>query len=223
MKRTQLTSGLAIIALSLGTTVWAAESSSSSQTKQPMNAQQSGSPMQGSLHRSDQQFLQTAASTNSAEIQMSKIAEQNSSDPRIRSLAKDLQKDHAKANQELQRLAASKGLTLSFQPTASQQKEIQALSQKRGDEFNRLFLSRNVKGHEQTIALFQKEGQRAQDPDVKSWANKMLPDLHSHLAMVQQISPQAVGEKTRQQQTTPQMQKESTKKHHRSESRSSSY
>jgi putative membrane protein len=201
MKRIQITTGLAIAALALTSTTWAAEQQqTSSRQSQPMNMQQQqrGQPATSSLDRSDQQFLQTAASANSAEIQMGKIAQQNSSDPRIRQIGSDLVKDHTKANQELQHLAASKGLSLTFQPTSGQQREIQSLQQKRGDDFNKAFLNRNVKDHQKTIALFQKQSQKGQDPDVKAWANKMLPGLNEHLNMAN--NPQAIGERTTQGQ-----------------------
>jgi len=219
MKRTQLITGAAILAMALTSTTWAAQSSSS-ESKQSMNPTAGQSSMKSSLSHPDQQFLQTAASNNAAEIQMAKIAEQNSTDPNVKNLAKQLQKAHTQANQQLQRLAASKGIAINFQPTASQQRKIQEFSQKRGDELNKQFLSLNVKGHEQNIALYEKESQRAQDPDVKAWANKMLPEFRSHLAMIRQTTPQAVGERTKPQ-TSPQLKKE--QKHHRKmESQSSS-
>jgi putative membrane protein len=200
MKRIQITTGLAIAALALTSTTWAAEQQT--QTSQQNQQMKAGQPSQNSrsmLDRSEQEFLQAAASGNSAEIQMGKIAEQNSSDPRIRQIGSELVKDHTQANQELQRLAASKGLALNFQPTSSQQRDIQALQQKRGDDFNKAFLNQNLKAHEKTIAQFQKESQRAKDPEVRSWANKMLPGLHHHLANIS--NPQAVGERTTQEQT----------------------
>lgn len=214
MKRIKLTTGAAILAMALTSGAWAAQSSSLEAKQSPSaRAGQTSSTMKSSsLARSDQQFLQKAASTNAAEIQMCKIAEQNSSDPNVKNLAKSLQKDHTQANQQLQRLAASKGIALNFQPTASQQRKIQELSNKHGAAFDKEFLSQNTKGHENAIAFYQKESERAQDPDVKAWANKMLPDLRSHLAMVRRTTPQAVGERVKPQ-TSPQIRKEH--KHHR--------
>ena len=213
MKRIKLITGAAILGMALTSGTWAAQSSSVQAQQSPSaRAGQTSSTMKSSLARSDQQFLQKAASNNAAEIQMCKIAEQNSSDPNIKNLAKSLQKDHTQANQQLRRLAASKGIALNFQPTSSQQRHLQDLSKKQGQAFDKEFLSLNTKGHEQNIALYQKEGARAQDPDVKSWANKMLPDLRSHLAMVRRTTPQAVGERVKPQ-TSPQIRKEH--KHHR--------
>ena len=42
-----------------------------------------------------------------------------------------------------------------------------------------------VSGHKDAIDLFENATEGNNDPDVKSWASGMLPDLRTHLAQAQ--------------------------------------
>lgn len=42
--------------------------------------------------------------------------------------------------------------------------------------------------HNQAIALFQAQSRQGQDPDLKAWATKMLPNLQAHLQMVNRMA-----------------------------------
>ncbi len=159
---------------------------------------------QGKLDRHDHSFLKKAATLNLTEIQLGKMAEQRSSDPNIKKMGTNLVKDHEEANRNLERLAASKGVTLPSEPSLWERRSIRSLEKEQGDKFNKEFLSLNVKGHEKAVSLFEKEASRTQDPDIKAWAQKMIPALKGHKAMAQTGKPEAVAEKHQQMQQQPQ-------------------
>lgn len=169
---------------------------------------------QGKLDRHDHAFLKKAAEINLTEIQLGKIAEQHSSDPNIKKMAGALIKDHQEANKNLERLAASKGVTLPNEPSIWERRSISSLEKEQGDKLNKEFLSLNQKGHEKALALYEKESARTQDPDIKAWANKMVPSLREHLAVALKTKPEAVAEKQKQQQPSQQqpMQKQQKQK-----------
>jgi putative membrane protein len=199
MKRIHLLTlcGTVIVTLALiGTTQAANEPSQPAAPGSAMNAQ-------GKLDRHDHAFLKKAAEINLTEIQLGQIAEKVSSDPNVKKLASVIIKDHQEANKSLERLAASKGVTLPTEPSIWEKRDISSLEKEQGDKFNKEFLTFNQKGHEKALALFEKESARTQDPDIKAWANKMVPSLREHLAMALQGKPQAVAEKQKQQQQQP--------------------
>jgi putative membrane protein len=60
-----------------------------------------------------------------------------------------------------------------------------------GAEFDREFMKMMVRDHEHVIAAFDKEATSGQDPQLKAFAAKTLPTLHSHLQMAKQVQPGA--------------------------------
>jgi len=154
---------------------------------------------QGKLDRHDQEFLKKAAQINLTEIQLGKVAERISSEPNIKKIAEMLVKDHSEANRNLERLAASKGVTLPTEPSLSERHSLSSMEKEQGEKFNKEFLAFSQKGHEKAIALFEKEATRTQDPDIKAWAQKMVPALKEHLAMSQGSKMESVGEKAKGQ------------------------
>ena len=186
--------GIAVTALALAATTGAAES-----TKEKKAAPATALTEKGKLDSKDQDFLKQAAEINLTEIELGKVAERVSSDPNIKKIAAMIVKDHTAANQKLERLAASKGVTLPTAVSGGERRSLNSLEKEQGDKFNKEFLSFNMKGHEKAIALFEKEAARTQDPDIKAWAQKMVPELKEHLAMSHSGKTEVVGEKQKSQ------------------------
>ena len=64
---------------------------------------------------------------------------------------------------------------------AKQKKLHDRLSKLSGAEFDRTYVDEMVKDHRKDVKEFQREADKAKDPDVKSWASKTLPTLQDHL------------------------------------------
>lgn len=142
----------------------------------------------------DQSFLQRAAEMNLYEIELGKIAERAASNPEIRKLAQEAIKNHTAANQQLGKLAAAKGITLPSSPSKMQQRKIAMLESKKGAQFDKAFLQDQVQSTQQSISTYEREHGRTADPEIKEWAQSMLPKLKDHLAVLQTSRPEAVGE-----------------------------
>lgn len=190
-------------ALAFSNTTWAKMHASPSPSGGQPESSSISSPQ---LNASERNFLQTAAEISAAEVQMGQLAQKQSSDPNIQKIGQDLEKDHKDALQQLQKLASSKGVNIVAQPTSIQEKRIQSLQSKSGNDFNKQFLRQNIIGHERAISLFERVSRRATDPDVKAWASQMVPQLKEHLAMVRTGKPEAVAEKTKPYQSPGQSQ-----------------
>lgn len=197
MKRIYPFSGILIAVLAFAGTAWAANEPAPMEKKTAPGATMSEP---GKLDRHDQEFLKKAAEINLVEIELGKVAEKNSSDPNIKQIAGHLIKVHSESKQKLDRLAASKGVTLPTEVSVWDRHSLSSLEKAQGDKFNKEFLAFNVNGHEKAVALFEKEAARTQDPDIKAWAQKTIPSLKDHLAMAQSGKVEAVGEKAKQQQ-----------------------
>lgn len=231
MKRTQTITTLSAtavaalaLALSLPLAETAGAASHSSAAQSPGTRTQAGSNRPEAvgekatpLSKADRTFLEKAAEINLCEARLGKAAE-HSSEADIKKIGQGLVRDHTAAQEQLQKLAASKGVILPSQPNRSQQEKIAAIEGKTGEQFDKQFLQQQIQGHQQAIALFEKEASRTADPDIKAWANQMIPTLKSHLASVQSGHPEAIGEQGRKQKQAPPKSKQPMYQHEKSAS-----
>ncbi|CAG9181103.1 DUF4142 domain-containing protein [Cupriavidus respiraculi] len=148
------------------------------------------------LNRTDRSFLENAAQGGLAEVEASKLAEQKASSADVKSFAAQMIKDHTKVNDELKQLASTKGYTPPTEPSVMQRTEMKALSVLDGEKFDKMYSSRiGVAAHEATLKQFREAAQRAQDPDVKAFAAKHVPDLEHHLQMARDLNKKVGNDK----------------------------
>lgn len=149
-----------------------------------------GAARKSALSRADEGFVSQAAQNGHAEVEASKLAMEKASDPKVKEFAKHMIEDHTKANQELETLAASKGVDLPDGPSLLQKgKSKLMLSTADGEGFDRRYAeSMGVEAHEDNIELFEKAVKEAEDPDVKAYAQKTLPKLQEHLKMAKELA-----------------------------------
>lgn len=148
---------------------------------------------ESSLPKEDHDFLTKAAEINIVEIESAKAAAK-STDPAIRHLAEQLGRGHHTAQKQLEKLAASKGITLPAAPGKAGSDQIAALQKKTGHEFDKQFLLNQQKGHQEAILFFEKEAKRTGDADIKAWAEHMVPGLKAHLTMIREVELEPVAE-----------------------------
>jgi len=133
----------------------------------------------------DKEFVKKASEINVAEIQAGGVAQQKGSSSQVKMLAEHMAKDHSKAEDELQSLAKSKGIELKQDTTVGKKMETMGLEKANGEKFDNEFLEHQAKDHQTAIKLFETELQKGSDPEIKSWAEKTIPVLKSHLAMAE--------------------------------------
>jgi putative membrane protein len=147
------------------------------------------------LDRSDESFLRQAAENGHAEVEGSKVALKNGSDPKVKAFAQKMVDDHTKAGNELKALADTKGVKVPDEPSLAQKASIKVLASQDGAKFDKNYAeSIGVKAHEDTVKLFKKAAADAKDADVKAFATKTLPALEHHLQMAKDLH--ATTEKT---------------------------
>lgn len=148
------------------------------------------------LVRADRSFLENAAQGGLAEVEGSKLAEQKASSADVKSFAARMIKDHTMVNEELTKLASSKGYTPPKEPSVVQRTELKGLSALDGERFDKMYSSRiGVAAHEKTVKLFQEAAKNAKDPDIKAFAAKHVPDLEQHLQMARDLNKKVGNDK----------------------------
>jgi len=143
----------------------------------------------------DQHFAKKAAAGGLAEVNMGNLAVKQASDPAVRKFAAQMVKDHTRANKELIALANRRKLSVATTMDAEHRTMLTKLGKLSGAEFDRVYMAGQVKDHEETVALFEKEAKNGTDEALRSWAKKTLPDLRMHLKMARSIHKNLKGDK----------------------------
>lgn len=147
-------------------------------------------PAAGSrLAHADSSFLEDAAQINLAEIRASGVALEKSSNADVKAYAQMMVDEHKKATEELRALADSKGVKLPDDASLMAKGKTKVLEQREGASFDKHYIeSIGVKAHEDAIKRFEKASKEAKDPDVKAFADKMLPNLRTHLEKAKSVA-----------------------------------
>jgi len=135
--------------------------------------------------KKDAKFAVNAADGGMLEVELGKLAESKGSSKVVKDFAKHLIADHSKANEELKALALSKSISLPEALSEKNQKKYDKLNEKSGAEFDKDFIDLMVSDHKDDIDLFEKEAEKGNDPELKSFASGKLPTLKHHLQMAE--------------------------------------
>jgi len=135
----------------------------------------------------DAKFAVEAANGGMAEVALSKIAEEKATDPKVKEFAKQMVKDHSKANDELKTLAASKNITLPSAPNEEKQKAAADLGSMSGSDFDKAYISQMKKDHDQTVKLFEDAQKDVKDTELKAFIDKTLPVIKAHAEHVKSL------------------------------------
>jgi putative membrane protein len=138
-----------------------------------------------SLSTADKQFLTTAAKADMTEANEGKIAENQAARGDVRDLGKTIAQDHTENYSQLAALAAQDGVSIPTGIDTGKDRTIQQLVHLKGASFDRTFTADEIAAHRQAIAIFKREAEHGQDPDVKAFATKTIPVLEKHLQMAE--------------------------------------
>lgn len=143
------------------------------------------------LSAADQTFLENAAQGNYAEIEGSRMAQEKATSQNVKDFAATMIQEHSRANEKLTALAKKKDYVPPVEPSILQRTELKSLSLLSGDAFNTMYVDRiGVAAHTATVQQFETAATNAQDPDVRDFAQEMLPTLRHHLQMAHTLNEQ---------------------------------
>ena len=125
-------------------------------------------------------FMVKVADVGMTEVKLGELAQQKSTNQRIKDYGLMMVRDHNNAGDELKRLAKTKNVTLPAMPGDDHKKKIDDLNKKSGKDFDKAYINEMVDGHQSAVNSFEKNTDN-KDADVKAWVDKTLPTLRMHL------------------------------------------
>lgn len=135
----------------------------------------------------DAKFAVEAANGGMAEVMMGKLAQEKSTNAKIKDFGAMMVTDHSKANDELKALAKSKNIALPLVVGSDEQKHYDDLNKKTGADFDKAYVSMMVDDHKTDIKHFEDAEKNLKDPDLKAFVIKTLPTLKMHLTSIDAI------------------------------------
>ncbi len=136
----------------------------------------------------DSSFYETLAAGGMSEVQLGNLAEQKSTNPRVKNFAAMMVKDHSTANQKLESLASSKDVSLPKSPDARQMATKDKLEALSGSSFDKAYIESQLQAHEHTVSLLEREISSGEDAAAKSFAESVLPTIRHHLQAVKTLA-----------------------------------
>jgi putative membrane protein len=133
----------------------------------------------------DQQFVQSAASGGTAEVELGQLAEEHGSSEQVKAFGRRMVKDHSAANEKLQAVSSKEGMNLPEDMNQQDRETYEKLSKLSGSQFDHAYMANMVQDHKQDIAEFEKEAKYGKDPAVRQWAQQTLPTLKEHLQLAE--------------------------------------
>jgi putative membrane protein len=146
-----------------------------------------GNDTNKALPEPDKTFAQTAANANVAEIQISGLVPDRSTNANVKAFASHMIDEHLTALNDLKTLDNNRDFELSYDLDTAHQVLKQRLMTLSGLAFDTVFMNSMVTDHVKAIAIFQAESNSGQDNDLKAYADKYLPHLKDHLTSAQQL------------------------------------
>lgn len=121
------------------------------------------------------QFINSAYQSGLREIALGKLAREKAGKTEIKTFAELLIKDHSTANQELEKMARYKNITLNPELKTGDVINLE------GEAVDEKYLLRVLESHKAKIGIYEK-ALASSDEQIKAFSLKQLPQLKSHLS-----------------------------------------
>jgi len=135
----------------------------------------------------DEGFYEDAAEAGLAEVATGKLAQTKGASPAVKEFAAMMVKDHSAANAKLKAIADAKGIKLPTEPGLKHKAKKEMLEHQDGADFDKGYIDGQIKDHEETAALLEKEIANGKDPEAKAFARETLPKVQAHLKAINAI------------------------------------
>ena len=139
--------------------------------------------------------LDKLAQDSMAEIQVSKLAEQNASNQQVKDFAKKMVDDHQSLLNDVRSTAQHENVTLPTSVTAKQKADADRLQKLSGADFDREYMTMQLKDHHTDVSTLKTDMKKLQNPAIEQVAQKALPVLESHARDAEQTAA-AIGVST---------------------------
>ena len=132
-------------------------------------------------------FVQQALQDQLAEIELSKIAQNNSTNPAVINFAKATIRDQTQANRMLRELATKRGIPAVPAPEPENAARAKILRSKTGTYLDAYYVQDMARIDDRMILLYRSEIS-ADDRDIASYAKSALPQEEQHENLAQSLT-----------------------------------
>jgi putative membrane protein len=136
----------------------------------------------------DESFFKNAAEAGMAEVKAGQLAQDKGSSAAVKDFGAMMVKDHSAANTKLESIAAAQNIKLPMSASTMQKAAYKELQMHSGESFDKAYIKSQIKGHEDAVALFQKEISTGKNQQAKDFAAATLPTIQEHLSKIKQIA-----------------------------------
>jgi putative membrane protein len=146
------------------------------------HSQNAGSP-------SAQDFVTKATVAGKTEVAAARVALKTSQSDDVKTFAKQMIRDHTKANNELASIAKSQNLAVPTHIDAQHRTVLGSLRAQTGAAFDAAYSKQMVADHVEAVALFKSEAAAAStNADLSAFVQKALPTLEQHKTMADALA-----------------------------------
>ncbi|MES2205930.1 MAG: DUF4142 domain-containing protein [Pseudomonadota bacterium] len=136
----------------------------------------------------DKDFILKAADAGTTEVTASTQAQLKSKSSEIKAFADAMVKDHTAVDEELKKIATTKGISVPVAPSTKHQSKIDKLNTLQDAKYDQKYVEEiGVAAHKDAVALFKKAEKDVKDPELKAFITKTLPSLEHHLKMAEDL------------------------------------
>ncbi|NJK87264.1 MAG: DUF4142 domain-containing protein [Bacteroidales bacterium] len=142
------------------------------------------------------EFMNNAYLSSLFEIQLGQLAKQKALSQHVQNYGLLMERDHKEVNEELKRILINASLSVPQSITKKQQKTLDKLSKKSGNDFDQSYMELMIEDHMSNIKYFESVQSQAADPELKRWIENTLLLLRDHLErgnfVLRQINTSAI-------------------------------
>lgn len=146
----------------------------------------------------EQEFVQEQLAMGEAEIALGQLAQERGTHPEVKRFGEMMVRDHRMAGQELKELMAKTndrgtGTAAGTEPARNtnahgdHQEALEELRETSGAEFDKKYIDRMVKDHEEGVRDVERRAENGNNPEIRQWAAKTLPKMQQHLERAKTI------------------------------------
>ena len=142
---------------------------------------------QGSLSETDKAFLMKDSRGGHYELESAKLAAERASEPRVKSYAKMLVKDHENYNAALERLGKQEGVTLPTKLDEADMAKLTELKKLQGKKFDESYIKEAVAVNASDKRDAEKEAESTQSTAIKSFIQQFAAIDAKHEQMAKEL------------------------------------